>query len=41
MTPTQREAIALWADRSDGPANHEIISFARAIERAYGIGGKE
>ena len=34
---TNRQAIALWADRSDGPANHEIISFARAIERAHDI----
>ena len=28
------EIIGLWKDRSDGPSNAEIISFARAIERA-------
>lgn len=34
------EIIGLWKDRSDGPSNAEIISFARAIERAHGIGEK-
>lgn len=35
---TQTKLIALWADKSDGPSNAEIVSFARAIERAHGIG---
>jgi hypothetical protein len=30
----QDEIIRLWGDRSDGPSNNELISFARAIERA-------
>ena len=34
------EIIGLWKDRSDGPSNAEIISFARAIERAHGITGE-
>lgn len=34
---TQTKLIALWADKSDGPSNAEIVSFARAIERAHGI----
>ena len=38
---TREEAIALWADKSDGPSNSEIVSFARAIERAHGIRGEE
>ena len=35
------EIIGLWKDRSDGPSNAEIISFARAIERAHGITGEQ
>ena len=38
---TREEAIALWADKSDGPSNGEIVSFTRAIERAHGIGGND
>ena len=38
---TREQAIALWADKSDGPSNGEIVSFARAIERAHGIGVDE
>ena len=34
---TREEAISLWAGRSDGPSNGEILSFARAVERAHGI----
>ena len=34
---TREEAIALWADKSDGPSNAEIVSYCRAIERAHGI----
>ena len=34
---TTEEAIALWAEKSDGPSNGEIVSFCRAIERAHGI----
>ena len=34
---TREEAIALWADKSDGPSNSEIVLFARAVERAHGI----
>ena len=34
---TREQAIALWADKSDGPSNGEIVSFTRAIERAHGI----
>jgi hypothetical protein len=38
-TPLTRErAIALWADKSDGPSNSEIVSYCRAIEAAHGIG---
>lgn len=36
---TREQAIALWADKSDGPSNGEIVSFARAIERAHKITG--
>jgi hypothetical protein len=32
------EIIELWGDRSDGHDNGEIVGFARAIERAHGIG---
>ena len=28
------EILALWGPRSDGPANNEILSFARAVEAA-------
>lgn len=35
---TQTAIIEAWGPRSDGPNNSEIISFARAIERAHGIG---
>ena len=38
---TREQAIALWADKSDGPSNGVIVSFARAIERAHGIGGSD
>ena len=34
---TREEAIALWADKSDGPSNGEIVSYCRAVERAHGI----
>jgi len=34
---TQEEAIALWADRSDGPRKGEIVGYCRAIERAHNI----
>lgn len=34
---TREQAIALWADKSDGPSNGEIVSYCRAIERAHGI----
>jgi hypothetical protein len=34
---TREEAIALWADKSDGSSNGEIVSYCRAIERAHGI----
>ena len=34
---TQEEAVALWADKSDGPSNGEIVSYCRAIEQAHGI----
>ena len=34
---TREKAIALWADKSDGPSNGEIVSYCRAIERAHGI----
>ena len=30
--------VGLWGPRSDGPDNHEIVSFARLVERAHGIG---
>lgn len=36
---TREEAIALWADKSDGPSNSEIVLYCRAIERAHGIDG--
>ena len=34
---TREQAIALWADKSDGPSNGEIVSYCRAVERAHGI----
>lgn len=34
---TREAAIALWADKSDGPSNGEIVGYCRAIERAHGI----
>lgn len=33
----QTMLIHLWGDRSDGPSNAELVSFARAVERAHGI----
>ena len=36
---TREQAIALWADKSDGPSNSEIVSYCRAVEAAHGIGG--
>lgn len=36
---TREQAIALWADKSDGPSNSEIVSYCRAIEAAHNIGG--
>jgi hypothetical protein len=33
-TLTDMDFIKLWGHRSDGPENHEIISFGRAIEAA-------
>jgi hypothetical protein len=38
---TREQALKLWGPRSDGPENHEIISFTRAIEAAHGITGKK
>jgi len=38
---SDRQCVALWADRSDGPENREIISYARAVEAAHGIGEKQ
>jgi hypothetical protein len=35
---THIQIIELWGNRSDGPDNGELIGFARAIERAHGIG---
>lgn len=34
---TREQAIAMWADKSDGPSNSEIVSFAHAIEAMHGI----
>ena len=31
---TREEAIALWADKSDGPSNSEIVLYCRAIVKA-------
>jgi hypothetical protein len=38
---TREQALKLWGPRSDGPENHEIISFTRAIEAAHGITGEK
>lgn len=44
--PPQREpltwmqAVMLWGHRSDGPSTSEIVEYARAVERAHGIGDK-
>ena len=38
---TQQEIIKLWGAKSDGPSNAELVSFARSIERAHGIGGQQ
>ena len=35
---THMQAVLLWGHRSDGPSTAEIVSFARAVERAHGIG---
>ena len=34
---THMQAVLLWGHRSDGPSTAEIVSFARAIEKAHGI----
>jgi hypothetical protein len=36
----KEQIVALWGHRSDGPNNSEIVSFARAIERAHGIAAR-
>jgi len=35
------QIVLLWGHRSDGPDNSEIVSFARAVEAAHGIGEKQ
>ena len=35
---THMQIVMLWGDRSDGPSTPEIVSFARHVERAHGIG---
>ena len=35
---THMQIVELWGHRSDGPTTSEIVSFARHIERAHGIG---
>lgn len=35
---THMQIVMLWGDRSDGPSTPEIVSFARVVERAHGIG---
>ncbi len=34
------QIVMLWGHRSDGPSTAELVSFARAVERAHGIGGE-
>ena len=38
---TKVHALMLWGSRSDGPDNHEIITYARVIEAAHGITGEQ
>ena len=35
---SEEQIVMMWGHRSDGPDTSEIVSFARAIERAHGIG---
>lgn len=38
---THMQAVLLWGHRSDGPSTAEIVSFARAVEKAHGITGEQ